>query len=392
MNYDTSSPHFGAGTRLQYQGRFKEALAAFEAWLVKEPKNTVAWNCKGIALHGLTKYDEAIQCFGEALKILPDDPPTTGNMGRTFHAKGDYQRAADWLEKSLAALPAAEYWSLKGDCLLRLGQPEAALGCFRSARDLDSTKAEYWSNEGAIHAQLGSLSDALQCYQKAIDAEGNCAAAWFNKADVEERLGRMEAAKGSLEKFIQLSPAGMKRQIESAHKRIQEFAKPNANTNEGNRALKKSACNGDLVHVKAFIAAGEDVNAEDKDGWSALMLASHGGHLDCAKAIIAAGANLNAKDPSGKTALHKAAYNGHADCVKALVTVHADVNAKDQYGLTPLMNAVFAGNVDCVNTLIAAGADLDVKDHAGMTALRLATGKGLDADCVKVLIAAGATQ
>jgi len=161
--YDTSSPHFGAGMRLQYQGRFKEALAAFEAWLTKEPKNTVAWNCKGIALHGLTRLDEAIQCFEEALKILPDDPQTTGNMGRTFHAKGDYQRAADWLDKSLAALPAAGYWSLKGDCLLRLGHPEAALGCFRSARDLDPTKAEYWSNEGATNAQLGSLSDDLQC-------------------------------------------------------------------------------------------------------------------------------------------------------------------------------------------------------------------------------------
>ena len=91
--YDTSSPHFGAGTRLQYQGRFKEALAAFETWLVKEPKNTVAWNCKGIALHGLTKYDEAIQCFEEALKIFPDDRPTTGNMGPRSMQKAIIKRA-----------------------------------------------------------------------------------------------------------------------------------------------------------------------------------------------------------------------------------------------------------------------------------------------------------
>ena len=221
--YDTSSPHFSAGMRLQYQGRFKEALAAFEAWLLKEPKNTVAWNCKGIALHGLGDYDGAIKCFEESLKIIPDDPPTTGNMGRTLHARGHFQEAVHWLEKSLAGSSVAGYWGLKGECLLHLGRLEEALDCYRRARDLEPKKAAHWSDEGAVHARLGSFKDALRCYQKAVEVEPDHAAAWFNKADAEERLGNLHAAINSLEKFLSLAPASMQSQAADARKRAQDL-------------------------------------------------------------------------------------------------------------------------------------------------------------------------
>jgi ankyrin repeat protein len=52
---------------------------------------------------------------------------------------------------------------------------------------------------------------------------------------------------------------------------------------------------GDLEKVKAFIAAGGDVNAPSgDDGITAIMLAAANGKADCVRALIAAGADVNA--------------------------------------------------------------------------------------------------
>ena len=233
MAYDTSSPHFSAGTRLQSQGRFKEAVACFEAWLQKEPANVVAWNLKGLALRGLSKFDDAMYCFDQALKVLPNDAPTFGNMGRTLHDKGDYEVAILALDKNLATHPSsADVWSFKGSCFAKLQRPREALLCFEKATALEPKKAEYWSNKGASYADLGSFAEALECAQRAISVEPGCAAVWFNKAHFEEELDNTEAAIHSLETFVSLAPATMPAQITNARERIQQLKRSVRNETE----------------------------------------------------------------------------------------------------------------------------------------------------------------
>ena len=65
---DTLSPHFSVGMRLQYRLRFKEALAAFEVWLMKEPKKRVPPTAKGLLFMNLGDYDGAIKVFEESLR------------------------------------------------------------------------------------------------------------------------------------------------------------------------------------------------------------------------------------------------------------------------------------------------------------------------------------
>ena len=279
--YDTSSPHFSAGMRLQSQGRFKEALACFEAWLQKEPTNVVGWNCKGLALRGLARWDEAMACFDQALKVFPNDEPTWGNMGRTLHDKGDYKAAILVLDQCLEVKPSADLWSFKGSCLGKLGQAQAALSCFDKAVAIEPGKAEYWSNKGTACAQLGRFDDALSSYKKALEAEPNCAAAWYNRAEAEERLGQPEAAVQSLEKFLSLAPASMQSQTADARERAQRL-KRLAEAKAGSAPTSEESISGNAeqelndLMADSMLSAALDLSERIKQSTKQSPLEWHG--------------------------------------------------------------------------------------------------------------------
>ena len=132
--------------------------------------------------------------------------------------------------------------------------------------------------------------------------------------------------------------------------------------------LTDAATKGDLVLVRALLAAGVDVNAPDKYGSVALIGASAQGHLEVVRALLAAGADVNAKSRGN-------------DIIPL-------------GGQTALMAAVVDGNEgpkpEVVRTLLAAGADVKAKEGSE-TALTIASQYG-SPEVVRLLVAAGATQ
>ncbi len=62
----------------------EKALELFIQALKIEPKNTMAWNNKGVALRKLGKIEEAINCYDTALSISPDSSQTLVNKARAL--------------------------------------------------------------------------------------------------------------------------------------------------------------------------------------------------------------------------------------------------------------------------------------------------------------------
>ena len=54
-------------------GKFDDALAYFEQALLVNQDDPDLWNNKGIALRSLGRYEEAMECFNNSLKIDPRD-------------------------------------------------------------------------------------------------------------------------------------------------------------------------------------------------------------------------------------------------------------------------------------------------------------------------------
>ena len=54
-------------------GKFVDALGFFEQALLLNQNDPDLWNNKGIALRSLVRYEEAMDCFNNSLKIDPRD-------------------------------------------------------------------------------------------------------------------------------------------------------------------------------------------------------------------------------------------------------------------------------------------------------------------------------
>jgi len=61
------------GSQLILDGNFDEALSYFDQAIIMQPNNPELLNKKGVALRGLGRYNEALECFNKSLQLDPRD-------------------------------------------------------------------------------------------------------------------------------------------------------------------------------------------------------------------------------------------------------------------------------------------------------------------------------
>ena len=66
-----ATTRYDEGLVLNNQGKYDEAIQAYDKAIEINPQYAVAWNYKGIALYNQHMYDEAIQACDKAIEIDP---------------------------------------------------------------------------------------------------------------------------------------------------------------------------------------------------------------------------------------------------------------------------------------------------------------------------------
>ncbi|CUR51836.1 TPR repeat-containing protein [Nitrosotalea devaniterrae] len=61
------------GSQFILDGDFEKALSYFEQAIIITPNDPNLLNKKGVALRGLGRYDEALECFNKSLQLDPRD-------------------------------------------------------------------------------------------------------------------------------------------------------------------------------------------------------------------------------------------------------------------------------------------------------------------------------
>lgn len=141
-------------------------------------------------------------------------------------------------------------------------------------------------------------------------------------------------------------------------------------------ALFMPIVHGQLKIVKAFIAAGADVNYLWSCG-SGLHYAIQHNRIEILELLLANGADIDipAPEEDGKksTPLMETAYRGSSEITRMLIEKGADINAKDAEGKTALIIAAEFANAEVAGELILAGANINAKDNKDHTALMYAS-------------------
>jgi tetratricopeptide (TPR) repeat protein len=193
------------GNALYEQGKYDEAIKAYDEAIKLDPNDANAWYNKGVALDQHDKNDEAIQAYDRAIEIDPQYTEAWTLKGIALDDQGKYELAILAFDKVIELNP--EYsmaWNNKGYALVLQGKYAEAIQAFNKSIELDPNNADAWDSKGEALRRQGKYEEAIQALDKAIELDPNLADAWNNKSEALKALGKTTEANDAFAKAKEL--------------------------------------------------------------------------------------------------------------------------------------------------------------------------------------------
>lgn len=166
---------FERGKRLDDFGSYELAVLAYQKALDIKPDFADAWNCLGAVLGDhLERYQEALICFNEALKLDCSDDFAWYNRGNILEYLERYEDAVASYELALNINPQDEAtWYGRGWALYQLGHFEDAIASYDRALELKPTDDSAWYTKACCFALLGRVTEVIECLIQAVNLSPN---------------------------------------------------------------------------------------------------------------------------------------------------------------------------------------------------------------------------
>lgn len=182
-----------AGCALAKDGRYHEALRAFDAALALGPDGTVLLHFlhieRGNAFYHLGRYDDAVTAWQRALETSPGNPEALTNIAVAQVKQGRIEEARGHAVAALAVPhPLPETFEIMGEISLLRREYRAAATQFAAALAKNPDLVDAYLGAAEAQERLGDRTAAramLRAYiDRATDAEG--------RGNAERNLVRLE--------------------------------------------------------------------------------------------------------------------------------------------------------------------------------------------------------
>ncbi|MCW3129919.1 MAG: serine/threonine-protein kinase [Methanophagales archaeon] len=205
------------GLSLLGLNRVNEAIVYIDDALKINPRDKIILFAKGLCLNELGQYETAIEYFDKGLQIPPegdlDKVQLLANKSHSLMKLEKYQSALDCINESLRLYPRSpECLIAKGELLTLLGKIHEAIECLDKAISINPQVAKTWYERGCVLHLLGSqdrkvsrFEDAVKCYDKALEIDPVHIDAWMGKGLSLHVLEKDEEAKKCFENVIKNS-------------------------------------------------------------------------------------------------------------------------------------------------------------------------------------------
>jgi tetratricopeptide (TPR) repeat protein len=175
-----------------------------------------AFKNKGNALSIIKKYHEAIECYGQAINLVPVYPSSYINKGNAHYGLKEYKQAIGCYDTALSLILSEKgtkqirnlnqvksiTYLHRGQSKYNLGDIPCALTDFQSMQDeiLNADlKALKYNNIGLCYYQKGQFKEAETSFEKARNQNYNLIYAHYNLAAVYNIQNKKPKAKKELE-------------------------------------------------------------------------------------------------------------------------------------------------------------------------------------------------
>lgn len=165
------------------KSKFKTIRLPESIWKIQI---TELLNQKGYLFHMLGRYDSALECFNESLKINPNGYLSWANKAYALAKLGQHDEALDSVNKSLELFSGSAYtWGCKGYILYSLKKPEEAIEYYDKAIEIDPLDEKIYYRKGKAHQEIGQYEYALICYNKVLKLNPYCERAKIAKKEIK---------------------------------------------------------------------------------------------------------------------------------------------------------------------------------------------------------------
>ena len=116
----------------------------------------MSWAIKGERFETIEKWENAIKCYDEALKINPNICSVWIAKGKALLADNKCNQSLKCFEKAIQLNPDkfGDAWNGMGMALSELKNFVEANKCFKRALSIDDENPEYFFNRGSALAEL----------------------------------------------------------------------------------------------------------------------------------------------------------------------------------------------------------------------------------------------
>jgi tetratricopeptide (TPR) repeat protein len=199
--------YINVGLSLSQADRVPEAVEEYGQALRIDPDSAEAHNDLGIALFALGKTHEGLQHFERSLQLKPRWAAMHYNFAGALARSGQMEDAIAQYQEALRITPEypEAHYSL-GGVLLLLGRLPEAISQYEETLRIDPDYAEAHYNLGTALAQSGKLDDAISQYQEALRLNADYPEAHLNLGAALHRLGRNDEAIGQYQDALRIQP------------------------------------------------------------------------------------------------------------------------------------------------------------------------------------------
>jgi len=197
--------YYALGSVFYDQGRFQEAVTAYEEGLQKQPDDAVAFKNLGTAYEAQQRYAEAIEQYQKAVKLDPQYAHAYNNLGQAYARQRRYGEAIEHFRRAIQLDPNyARTYNGLGSVYYAQKQYSEAIEQFRRAIELDPQYLHAYANLGNSYYAQRRYPEAIEKYQKAIELNPKDAHAYANLGNVYFTEKRYEEAIRFYERAIEL--------------------------------------------------------------------------------------------------------------------------------------------------------------------------------------------
>ena len=201
-----AATYINRGVALHNLERYKDAIADFECAISLNCSEPLAHYNLGNTVYALQRFDDALTNYNLSIDLMPDHAKSHCNRGAALRALGRHAEALDSYNRAVDLSPDnPAYYLNQADALCQLGRFKLAIEACERAIALDADISMSYYLLGIAYAQISLYEHALVNYHRALSLDQSFSLIYYELGKVSQALGLYAEALSYYDKTLAIN-------------------------------------------------------------------------------------------------------------------------------------------------------------------------------------------